>query len=95
MQYRIIEVFVKSPSQIVLSVVAEGARGSDWKEWLWSDSLCQFDIEKSELNELKVLEGGEKDIGAGGWEDGLEMEVRGRMREYKSEIETRPIGLLY
>jgi hypothetical protein len=73
----------------------EGARGSNWKEWLWSDALCQFDIEKNELNALKVLEGGENDIGAGGWEDGLELEVRGRMRKYKSEIETRPIGVLY
>ena len=37
------------------------ARGSNWKEWLWSDALCQFDIEKNELNELKVLEGGERE----------------------------------
>lgn len=71
------------------------ARGSNWKEWLWSDALWQFDIEKNELNELKVLEGGENDIGAGGWEDGLEMEVHGRMREYKSEIETRSTWVLY
>lgn len=48
--------------------------GSNWKEWLWSDALCQFDIEKNELNELNVLEGVEKDI-----EPGVErMDWKGR-----------------